>query len=135
MKGCGRRPGGVVGESGSPVEAFHLIRKCHASDRAGAPYRDLERVALDSRSDRDADNKRCFRVVVPRRKDEEGTTPCMLTPTLRVERQPDDMSDLRNVVLYQRSAPMASSKSAPWLFSGVIRSMRSASARDGALRT
>lgn len=134
-EGRRRKIVGKIGKPGAPIKALHLVHKHDAGDRTTRRKRHLKRIVFTLRGHRHTDGQGGLDVVSARRKHQEWTTPSLLPTTLRIEREPYEMANVGNVEVYQRSALDKSSNMGAWRFSGVMRSMSSASARDGALRT
>ncbi len=126
---------GKLRTSRAPVQALDLINQCHTRNRTARLERHLEGIAFALRRYRDAHAKRCLRIVGSGRKHEKRPPRRLLAATLRIERKPYDVADIRNVTCYQRSLPIGSSKVGSCMFPVVMRSMRSDSLPGGVFRT
>src|SRR5690554_5339264 len=94
-----------LGLTGSPIEAFHLIRKHNASDGKTGRDVDFERVTLSLIRDGTEQCQSDGAIVYIGRNDEGRAAPGLLMPSLRVKSQPHDVAATGHVGTHHPSRP------------------------------
>ena len=74
-----------------------MIRENHAGDRAVGRQGDFKRVTLDLAGDGAGDRKACLGIVNARRQDQRRPLAALFMPSLRVEREPDEIASIGHV--------------------------------------
>jgi len=105
-----------------PIEILQVIRENNPGDLPAGRQRDFERVSLFLTRNRAGDGKERFRVVGARRQDQRWAPAALLMTSLRVKRQPHQITSVGNVrANYHASSPTGGPQSLSWWrFRGVI---------------
>jgi len=74
-----------------------MVRKDDASDRAVGRQGDFKRVTLHLAGNRAGDRKACLGIVKARRQDQRRPPAALFMPSLRVEREPDEIAGIGHV--------------------------------------
>jgi hypothetical protein len=93
----GRRTPDWIGAAGMPVDAAKMVDEDHAGDRQSGRQLNLEGVALDLTGDRTGEGKPGTAVVRGWRQHQSRPTTSLLAASLGVERQPDQVTTVRDV--------------------------------------
>ena len=74
-----------------------MVRKDDASDRAVGRQGDFKRVTLHLAGNGAGDRKACLGIVEARRQDQRRPSAALFMPSLRIEREPDEIASIGHV--------------------------------------